>query len=184
MDGFPRRRHNVVFIAVYICGHRNEFALLLHAAAKTKAKKINFIHQSAGWFGLLFGMAHGLVLVFSTYESFSFWNVVIPFTSKTNPVLIGIGIVALYVMILLIATSDYMKALGWKTWKAIHFLAFPAFIGAFLHSVLLGPDTHYPVMMLLYGSTAVIAVAALVCRIAIRPPKRTAVNPREQAYRH
>lgn len=133
---------------------------------------MNLIHQSTGWFGILFGMAHGLILVYSTYESFSIWNVLIPFTSKSNPFLIGLGVLSLYVIILLVATSDFMRKLGWKTWKTIHFLAFPAFIGAFLHSVLLGPDTQYPSVRWLYLSTGIIAAAALVCRIIIRAPKK------------
>jgi Predicted ferric reductase len=137
----------------------------------TKAA-MNLIHQSTGWFGILFGMTHGLILVYSTYQSFSIWNVLVPFTSKTNPFLIGIGVLSLYVMILLVVTSDAMKKLGWKTWKAIHFLAFPAFLGAFLHSVLLGPDTQYPSIKWLYLSTGVITAAALICRIVIRTPKR------------
>ncbi|WP_258436119.1 ferric reductase-like transmembrane domain-containing protein [Heyndrickxia coagulans] len=150
---------------------------------RTKAR-INLVHQSTGWFGLLFGMVHGLVLTFSTYENFSIWDVLIPFISKSNPILIGIGILSLYIMILLIVTSDYMKALGYKTWKAIHFLAFPAFIGVFIHSVMLGPDAHYPFMMFLYASTAMITIAALILRISIRPPKKT-VRPTEQrAARH
>ncbi|WP_025727042.1 ferric reductase-like transmembrane domain-containing protein [Heyndrickxia ginsengihumi] len=139
--------------------------------AKTKAR-MNLIHQSTGWFGMLFGMTHGLILIFSTYQSFSILEVIIPFASKTHPLLIGIGTLALYVMIILIVTSDYMKVLGRKTWKTIHFLAFPAFISAFFHSVLLGPDSHYPFMMFLYCLTAIITVVALICRIAVRPPKK------------
>ncbi|MCL1631620.1 ferric reductase-like transmembrane domain-containing protein [Sporolactobacillus sp. CPB3-1] len=150
--------------------------------ASTRAR-INLIHQSAGWFGILLGMIHGLVLVFSTYESFSIWNVLIPFTSSTHPLLIGIGVLALDTFILLIVTSDYMKALGRKTWKAIHFLAFPAFAAAFLHGILLGPDTHQPLMLTIYIVTAATAVLALAFRIAIREPRPIPAKPIEQSTR-
>jgi DMSO/TMAO reductase YedYZ heme-binding membrane subunit len=145
----------------------------------TKAR-MNFIHQAAGWFGMLFGMIHGLVLTFSTYESFSVVNVLVPFTSTTHPFLIGLGVLALYSLILIIVTSDYMNRIGKKAWKTIHFLAFPMFIAALLHGIMLGPDTREPMILFMYISTASIVVVALIVRIVMHLTKPTTPKTQKQ----
>ncbi|WP_419882958.1 hypothetical protein ACN6MY_04715 [Peribacillus sp. B-H-3] len=71
--------------------------------------KLNTSHQSTGWFGLLFGMVHGLVLIFDNTESLSLLEVFVPFASSSHRVSMGIGILALYSLLLLILTSDMMK---------------------------------------------------------------------------
>lgn len=157
----------LLFISV-VTGMSGHYSFL---HPKTKAA-LNLVHQSTGWFGMLFGLVHGLVLTYSSYESFSLYDVFVPFASKTHPFLTGVGILALYSMVLLLLTSDYRKQLGWKLWKSIHFLAFPAFVAAFFHSVLLGPDSQTLYMQIIYYSTAVITLIALITRVAIRPVSR------------
>lgn len=196
MDELLTNMHNVLSVwAVSRAAGLTSYLLLFisvvtgmsihYSFVQPRAKSImNQLHQSAGWFGILLGTTHGLVLVFSTYESFSIWNVLIPFTSDTHPVLIGLGTLTLYTMILLVVTSDYMRAIGKKTWKAIHYLALPALIAAFFHGMLLGPDTHEPLVLSLYISTAGITILAFICRVSIRPQKQITSRRQEQKHQN
>ncbi|MDG0810792.1 ferric reductase-like transmembrane domain-containing protein [Cohnella rhizosphaerae] len=93
---------------------------------KTRAGVL-FLHQSAGWFGFLFGALHGAVLLFDKYVGYSPLELLVPFTAHTHPYLTGIGTLSFYISLVLIASSDMMKRLGKKTWRTIHFLAFPGF---------------------------------------------------------
>jgi methionine sulfoxide reductase heme-binding subunit len=128
-------------------------------------KKLNLIHESSGWFGILFGMIHGLVLMFDKDVTLSLWEILIPFASKTDTISIGIGTISFYIMLLLMITSDYMKKVGVKLWRKIHILAFPGYLLALIHGVWLGPDTQKGLISILYILTAGIVFCLVVWRI-------------------
>lgn len=136
---------------------------------KTRAAVL-FIHQSSGWFGFLFGALHGTVLLFDQYVGYTASELLIPFTARSHPVLMGIGTLSFYVAFLLIASSDMMKRIGKKTWRAIHFLAFPGFAMGLVHGILLGTDTQEDWMKWTYVATAGLIVVLTVFRIAVPRP--------------
>lgn len=125
------------------------------------------LHNSTGWFGLLFGMVHGLVLSFDKYVGYSWGEILIPFTSHNKPLLTGIGTIALYMMFFLVASSDLIKQIGKKVWRGIHFLSFPAFLLAFLHGLLVGTDTQYSSIKLIYIVTGSIMAGLIVLRVML-----------------
>ncbi|MEK1831621.1 ferric reductase-like transmembrane domain-containing protein [Priestia megaterium] len=119
------------------------------------------VHQSSGWFGLLFGMIHGLVLSFDQSIHFSLSDILIPFTSDYKPISTGLGTISLYILFVLIITSDFIKQLGRKTWKAIHFLAFPGYLLALYHGITSGTDTQQPLILGMYSITGCIVLILL-----------------------
>jgi sulfoxide reductase heme-binding subunit YedZ len=149
-----------------------------HFIAPTSRKMLNILHQSSGWFGLLFGMVHGSVLLFDHDTSFSLKEIFVPFASHTNSLQIGIGIIAFYLMFLLMVTSDLMKQLGRKLWRTIHYLSFPTYMLAFVHGVLLGPDTRYPEILFMYVVTAGMVIILFVLRMTYgkSPQKGTSLT--------
>ncbi|WP_336789878.1 ferric reductase [Paenibacillus sp. MMO-177] len=133
---------------------------------KNKAKPIVLtLHQSAGWFGFLFGMMHGAVLLFDKYVGYSVSGLLIPFTAESHPVLTGIGTLSFYMTFIVILSSDLMKKLGKKVWKMTHMLAFPGYFLALLHGLLIGSDSSYPWAEAMYGATGIIVVALTVYRV-------------------
>lgn len=134
---------------------------------KNKAKPIVLtIHQSAGWFGFLFGMIHGSVLWFDQYVSYSISELLIPFTSDSHPILTGLGTLSFYITFLVILSSDLMKKLGKKAWKMTHMLAFPGYFLSLVHGLLIGSDSHYPWAQVMYWSTGIIVVLLTWYRVA------------------
>ncbi|CAI6080609.1 ferric reductase-like transmembrane domain-containing protein [Cohnella sp. JJ-181] len=128
-------------------------------------------HQSCGWFGFLFAALHGSVLLFDQYVVYTPTELLIPFTARSHPVLTGLGTLSFYITLALLASSDMMKRLGKKTWRAIHFLAFPGFAMGLVHGLLLGTDAQETWMMWMYLATAGAIVALTAYRIAT--PSRT-----------
>ncbi|MDO7905957.1 ferric reductase-like transmembrane domain-containing protein [Paenibacillus sp. JX-17] len=124
------------------------------------------VHQSSGWFGLLFGMVHGTVLLFDQYVGYPAAELLIPFASHSHRWLNGIGTLSLYAMLILVASSDLMKKLGRKVWRTIHFFAFPAYFMALVHGFMLGSDSHYSWARLMYFSTGCLIVLFTAFRIA------------------
>ncbi|TCM92620.1 ferric reductase like protein [Paenibacillus sp. BK033] len=131
-----------------------------------KAKAIVLtMHQSAGWFGFLFGMMHGAVLLFDQYVGYSVSGLLIPFTAESHPVLTGMGTLSFYMAFIVILSSDMMKKLGKKAWKMTHMLAFPGYFLALLHGLLIGSDSSYPWAQAMYGATGIMVVALTVYRL-------------------
>ncbi|WP_162515361.1 ferric reductase-like transmembrane domain-containing protein [Paenibacillus pinistramenti] len=134
-------------------------------ATGARKAKLNMIHQWSGWFGILFGMLHGLVLTFGTDVPYDLKGILVPFASDYEPVWSGLGTLALYGMILLVATSDLMKKLGKKVWRAIHFLAAPTYVMALLHGIMEGSDTSRMAFTIMYALTGAIVLGLIIYRI-------------------
>ncbi|WP_244879212.1 ferric reductase-like transmembrane domain-containing protein [Paenibacillus cineris] len=128
--------------------------------------KLNMVHQWCGWFGLLFGMVHGLVLLFDRFVGYSLADLLIPFKASGDRLWMGMGILSLYLLLLLIISSDLMKKLGKKVWRFIHFLAMPAYLMALVHGIMLGTDSRQAPVIGLYAVTGVTVLILLVNRIA------------------
>lgn len=132
------------------------------------------IHQSGGWFGFLFAALHGSVLLFDNYVGYSAAELLIPFAAHSHPVLTGLGTLSFYCALLLLASSDMIKRLGKKTWRAIHFLAFPGFVTGLVHGLLLGTDAQSPWMKWTYIVTGATILALTLLRIYAPSPARAA----------
>ncbi|WP_318617422.1 hypothetical protein [Priestia megaterium] len=57
------------------------------------------------------------------------------------------------------------KQLGRKTWKAIHFLAFPGYLLALYHGITSGTDTQQPLILGMYSITGCIVLILLFLRL-------------------
>lgn len=139
--------------------------------------KLNLVHQWTGWFGLLFGMVHGLVLVFDQYVGYSLVEVLVPFASRHDRLFTGIGTLSFYGVLILVASSDLMKHLGKKVWRAIHFLALPAFAMALVHGIGSGSDSGSPTVQGMYWITGGIVAAMTAIRVSNVWMKRKASKP-------
>lgn len=128
---------------------------------------LSTVHTLGGWLGLLFGLTHGLVLLYDTYVGYSITEILIPFTAKKNPIEVGLGIIAMYVMFLLVLTSDLLKRLGKKVWRSVHYLAFPAFLFALYHGISIGTDTALSGIKLMYAATGLTVAGLVVARIRL-----------------
>lgn len=134
-------------------------------AGKRSKAVVLAVHQWCGWFGFLFGTLHGMVLVFDKYVGYSPFELLVPFAAHDHRLLNGIGTLVVYISAILILSSDLMKKLGKKAWRAIHFLAFAAFGMAVVHGYALGTDTQIPWVRFLYVITAGIVVLLTAVRI-------------------
>ncbi|WP_379152548.1 ferric reductase-like transmembrane domain-containing protein [Paenibacillus sp. sgz5001063] len=125
--------------------------------------QLNLIHQWTGWFGLLFGLVHGLVLTYDQNVGYSLFELAIPFASHHEPLWTGLGTLSFYMLLLILISSDMIRTIGKKLWRAIHFLALPMFVMALLHGIMLGSDTREPGIQVMYMLTG-LTIAGLVVR--------------------
>lgn len=122
------------------------------------------LHQLSGWIGFLFGLLHGLVLTVDQYEPFTLLEVFVPFASDYRTVSVGLGIIALYLLLIVLFTSDWKRWFGHKTWRLIHFLVFPSYLLFLIHGLVAGSDTHNLWAILFYSGTATLFLVIIWIR--------------------
>jgi len=83
---------------------------------------------------------HGGALLFDKYLQFSWSDILVPFFNKTYMPELAFGIIAAYLMLILIISSYLRKFINYKVWRISHFLNIPLYGMAVYHGLYLGTD--------------------------------------------
>lgn len=130
--------------------------------------KIYRVHTILNNGGVLFALAHALILIIDTYMPFTWRGLLIPFAAKQNAFLNGIGTIALYGFLILVFTSDIRKKLKRQLWHTIHIMAYPFFLIAFVHGYFLGTDSTNPIMGDFYFASIMIPTIMVIVRMGLK----------------
>jgi sulfoxide reductase heme-binding subunit YedZ len=96
-------------------------------------------------------------------------SVIVPFTSDFSPFWVGLGAVALDLVVALMVTSLVRRRLSFALWRAIHWSAYAAWPLALAHGLGAGTDAATPWLRAVNASTIFVAGAAVVWRLAAAP---------------
>ena len=141
------------------------------------------LHEYLPILGVVFAALHALVLLGDSYIAFKPWQLLVPFASPYNPFWTGLGVLAFYLSIALIASFYVRKRIGQKTWRALHYTSYLAFLIALLHGVMAGSDSGTTTMRALYLVTGATSIFLLLYRLLAYAPRpaRTAAAVRPAA---
>jgi cytochrome b561 len=137
----------------------------------------NHFHAVVAATGLVLLTLHMVLLVMHDYFPFGVLDVLVPLRGPYRVVATGLGIVAMYAMIVVTVSSWVRKFLPTRLWRDIHLLAIPAFILALLHGVFSGTDTDRPAMVALYVGSGLLVLFLVLVRgltVGFRPPRPSA----------
>ena len=129
--------------------------LLLSSKALGKRPRANWLtdlHRGLSGLAVAFVGVHVAAAIGDSYVHFGATEILVPFTSSWRPLAIAWGVVSMYLLIAVEASSLMRKRLSKAVWRKIHFLSFPLFVTATVHGVTAGSEL---------GTTAGIAAAAL-----------------------
>ena len=115
------------------------------------------LHRRVSLIAMVFLAGHVVTSVLDTYVNIGWLAVVVPFASAYSRFWVGLGTVALDLMIAVFVSSLLRARLRPGTWRGIHWLAYASWPIALAHTFGLGTDA---------GEQWVIAVAAL-CVVAV-----------------
>jgi sulfoxide reductase heme-binding subunit YedZ len=159
------------------------------------------LHRRVSMLAVAFLALHVLTSVLDTYVNIGWVAVVVPFTSGYQPFWVGVGAVALDLMLAVFLSSLLRARLGAGTWRAIHWLAYLSWPVAVAHTFGMGTDSREGWVIALGAACFAAVVVALIwrMRVALRqatarlvhapggvvPPKHLALwaRPREGARR-
>lgn len=125
------------------------------------------LHQWTAWAVLVLTLSHPVVLLFVHAPHFRVVDLLWPTHSPLQPKINLAGAGALYLILVVVITSWMRTQIGRKSWRALHYLVFPAAALIFLHSILTDPllkDGHPD---LLDGGKVFVEICALVSIAAV-----------------
>jgi len=111
------------------------------------------------------GGAHVAALLLDQTARITPIDVVVPFGVSYGPVAVGLGTIALDLVLLVAVTGWLKRHMAQPLWSAVHRLAYPAFALTFAHAVLSGTDFSAPTISALMWSFAFTVILLAVARI-------------------
>ncbi len=119
------------------------------------------LHRSISLMSMVFVAVHVATAVIDPYAAVRLASVFVPFANGSRPLLVGLGAVAVDLMIALVVTGLLRERIGRRTWRAIHWAAYATWPVAFVHALGMGSDTSTLWFRgLAIGSVALIGGAA------------------------
>jgi methionine sulfoxide reductase heme-binding subunit len=135
------------------------------------------LHRGLSLLAVVFLAVHVFTAIGDSYVSIRLAAAVIPFTSSYEPLPIGLGAIALDLIVALIVTSLLRARLNRKLWRGVHWLAYAAFPVAVLHSVTSAKDLRSGFLLGLTAACVLSVAAAAAYRFAARPRRRVTAPP-------
>lgn len=106
------------------------------------------LHCFLGASALFWALVHGASILFDKFFGMKIADVLIPFHFKYENFIfegvnyLALGIIAFYLMIILVATSYAKNIIHHKIWRALHFLNPVIFLFVVAHGYSIGTDMH------------------------------------------
>jgi sulfoxide reductase heme-binding subunit YedZ len=127
---------------------------------------VTSLHRNLSLLGLAFVVVHVLTAVLDGYVSIPLVSAVIPFTSEYERFWLGLGAVALDLIIAIILTSLVRGRLRRRWWRSVHLLAYLSWPVAFAHCLGASKDLRQGWLLDLAAGCALLVLAATVWRLA------------------
>ncbi len=125
------------------------------------------LHQDLASIGLGLAMVHAMLLTLDRSVPFSLGDVLLPFSAPYRPLWVGVGQVALYISIVVVASFYVRRRIGQRAWRLLHYLTFLAFAGSAIHGLQTGTDASAPWAWWSYVISVVAVAFLLAYRIAL-----------------
>jgi DMSO/TMAO reductase YedYZ heme-binding membrane subunit len=119
------------------------------------------LHRFLGAATVVFTLVHVGGIFADSFVDFGVVEVLVPFASDWDPVGVAWGIVGLYLLLAVEATSLLRRRLTPRIWRRVHSLSLPLFLVATLHGVSAGSDAGTTAAILV-GIVSISAVTALL----------------------
>lgn len=128
---------------------------------------INSLHRNLTLLAIAFVGLHVVTTVAEGYAPIGFQDALVPFASPYRPIWLGLGTVALDLLLALVITSYLKHRIGFRAWRGVHWLAYAAWPIALFHSFGTGSDARLTWLVVLGFGSLLVVVAAALARAAL-----------------
>jgi len=127
-----------------------------------RSVKLFRLHNWTGYIALTAALVHPAILLFSTSPPFGIIDLVLPIWSPVQPVSNVLGAISLYLVVVVVATSYFRRALGRRLWRTIHYATYVAAGIFFVHGLIADPTVTGRAIDYIDGEKVYIEICAAV----------------------
>ncbi|HLZ70323.1 MAG TPA: ferric reductase-like transmembrane domain-containing protein [Dehalococcoidia bacterium] len=129
--------------------------------------RVTDLHGFLSLLAMLFVVVHVAALLGDTFIGFSAVQLLVPFASPYAAAWTAAGQIAAYLLLLLLLSFPARRLIGYRAWRALHYLTFLTYLGALAHGVFTGTDSRQLWTQALYLATAAVVALLLLHRIIV-----------------
>ena len=127
---------------------------------------IDTLHRDVSLLVIVLTVLHVITTVLDGFAPVSLLDGLIPFVSPYRPLWLGLGTLSFDLLIALVVTSLLRRRLGYRWWRAVHWLAYASWPVAVLHGLGTGTDVKSWWMLLITVACLAAVVIAVLARVA------------------
>jgi len=127
---------------------------------------IDALHRNVALLAMAFLGVHILTSVLDSFASISPLDAFIPFVGSYRPLWLGLGALALDLLLAVTITSALRRRMGYRSWHAIHSLTYASWPIALLHGLGTGSDVKSSWLLACSALCVVAVLAAVLARAA------------------
>lgn len=146
----------------------------LYQSIRTKQQKPTpiaaILHQSLARWSLYLVLVHLILLAYDNYSQYTWTELLVPLKSHLDPIPMAFGIIAFYLLIVTIITTEARTKIGLKLWRKLHMASPVLYLLSTVHGITNGTDTLKYVPMYLLSASSVILL--LLVRFVLIGRKR------------
>jgi methionine sulfoxide reductase heme-binding subunit len=125
------------------------------------------LHRHLSLLVVAFVAVHVASTVLDPFAPVGWAAAIVPFSSAYRPVWLGLGAVALDLLLAVLVTSLLRARLGYRTWRAVHWLAYASWPVALWHGLGTGTDSRLTLMLGLDVACVAVVACALWQRLGL-----------------
>ncbi|HEY0246749.1 MAG TPA: ferric reductase-like transmembrane domain-containing protein [Gryllotalpicola sp.] len=145
---------------------------------------LSLIHRNAALLAVAFLALHVGTLLIDPFAKLTLVDVVVPFLGADNPFWLGMGTLAVDLLIAIVVTALTRQVIGARAFKAVHWLAYAMWPVAMLHGVFEGTDGTDAWFLAGASAATLLVAGAVLWRLSPRfqeTPRRTTAAARPAA---
>ena len=139
------------------------------------------VHRDTSLLTLVLVGVHTVTAVIHSFVDIRWIDAVVPFIGPYEPLWIGLGALALDILVVAAAAAALRHRIGPRTWRLVHATTYLAWVLAAVHAVGIGTDVDRVWAMATGAACLVVAVAATARRVAAGRRAGTPVRDRHTA---
>lgn len=126
---------------------------------------VQAVHRDTSLLALVLVGVHTVASVLHTFVEIRWIDAVVPFTGPYEPLWIGLGALALDLLVVAAVAAALRHRLGPRTWRVVHGSAYGAWVLAAAHAVGIGTDVDRTWAWAVAAACLLVVAAAVVRRL-------------------
>ena len=123
------------------------------------------LHRSISLLSVVFVAVHVTTAVIDPYAVVHLVDVFVPFAAGSRPLYVGLGAIAVDLMLALVVTGLLRERIGQRVWRGIHWAGYAMWPVAFVHALGMGTDTSTVWLRGLWIASLAVVAASIVWRL-------------------